>query len=157
MAQCPDRMADGRLFTNWRPRSSTQYYNMIANNMPDAYSYRQYMIQNANELIKRNAADAYMRTSCGPCDVPYDRGNMLPEMDQQVCDARKCTFRLTDPFGLGRSRLYDEEMNDQARASFIAAKEREQEWFRKNTAPIGGEQSQYGRYAIPGGGDIIKS
>ena len=130
---CPDRMSDARLFTNWRPRSSTQYY---ANNMPDSYAYRQYMTQNAEDMIKRNAAEAYMRTACSPCDTSYARGHMLPETDEQVCDARKCTFRMTNPFGLGRGRLYDEDMENAAKKAFLAAKEKEQQWF-KQSANVG--------------------
>lgn len=165
---CPEKMADGRLFTNWRPRSSTQYYNMITNNMPDAYAYRQYMTQNAEELIRKNAAEAYMRAACGPCDEDYDRGHMLPETDQQVCDSRKCTFRVSDPFGLGRSRLYDEGVENQAKQAFLAAKAKEREWFKQSAEccgtnleemqyfPVSGQiLGEYGRYAIPSGGSMM--
>jgi hypothetical protein len=165
---CPEKMEDGRLFTNWRPRSSTQYYNMVTNNMPDSYSYRQYMTQNAETLIKQNAAEAYMRAACGPCDNDYNAGHMLPETDEQVCDSRKCTFRTTDPFGLGRSRMYDQNMDDSAKKAFLEAKKREQEWFRNSAEccgtnleelqyyPIDGRVSQeYSRHAIPGGGTFM--
>jgi hypothetical protein len=141
---------------------------MITNNMPDAYTYRQYMTQNAEELIKKNASEAYMRAACGPCDEDYDRGHMMPEFDQQVCDSRKCTFRVTQPFGLGRSRLYTEEMENAAKKAFLEAKKKEQEWF-KNSAeccgtsleeaqyfPIGGNPMQeYGRFAVPSGASLM--
>ena len=163
---CPERMSDQRSFTDWRPRSSTQYMNMIANNMPDAYSYRQYMVQNGEELMKRNAAAAYMRMACGPCDgEDFDQGVMLPETDEQVCDARKCTFRTTNVLGLGRGRLYTEEDDNKAKQAFLAAKKKEQEWFKSKSEccgtkleeaqyfPISGQISQeYQRRAIPGGG-----
>jgi hypothetical protein len=126
------------------------------------------MTQNAEELIKHNAAEAYMRTACGPCDEPYDRGHMLPEQDEQVCDARKCTFRVTDPFGLGRSRMYDEDMEQKAKKAFLEAKAREQQWFKNKAEccgtnleemqyfPINGQvQQEYGRYAIPSGGMMM--
>ena len=166
---CPEKMSDsGRLFCDWRPRSSTQYYNMVSNNMPDSYSYRQYMTQNADDLIRKNAAEAYMRAACGPCDDNYDRGHMLPETDQQVCDSRKCTFRVTDPFGLGRGRLYDEDMDNAAKKAFLEAKAKEQAWF-KNSAeccgtnleelkyfPVGGQVKQdYSRHAVPSGGAFM--
>ncbi len=166
---CPERMSDQRAFTNYRPRSSTQYYNMIANNMPDAYAYRQYMTQNAEDLMKRNATEAYLRTACGPCDGnDFDVGVMLPEQDQQVCDARKCTFRVTQPFGLGRSRLYTDEMEDKAKQAFLEAKKKEQQWFAQKAEccgtsleeaqyfPISGQvQQEYGRFAVPGGGTFM--
>lgn len=166
---CPDKMEDGRLFTNWRPRSSTQYYNMISNNMPDSYAYRQYMTNNADQIIQHNAAEAYMRAACGPCDgSDFDRGVTLPELDQQECNSRTCTFRVTQPFGLGRQRLYDDEMDNIAKKAFLEAKKKEQEWF-KNSAeccgtnleelqyfPISGQvQQEYGRYAVPGGGAMM--
>ena len=162
---CPEKMQDGRLFTNWRPRSSTQYFNMIINNMPDAYTYRQYMTHNADEIIKKNAADAYMRAACGPCDDEYERGNMLPQTDEQVCDARKCTFRVTDPMGLGRGRLYDDDMESSAKAAFLEAKKKEQDWFKNKAECCGSKQEElqyfpidgrveqnYSRHAIPSGG-----
>lgn len=166
---CPERMSDGRLFTDHRTRSSTQYYNMITNNMPDAYSYRQYMTHNAEDLIKRNAAEAYVRAACGPCDEKgYDKGHMLPEIDRQECNSRSCTFRVTDPFGLGRGRAYDDEMENAAKKAFLEAKKKEQEWFKQTTEccgskleelqyyPIDGLVAQeYSRNAIPGGGAFM--
>lgn len=165
---CPDTMSDGRLFTNYRPRSSTQYFNMVMNQMPDAYSYRQYMTQNAEELIKRNAAEAYARAACGPCDNPYDRGHMLPEMDKQTCDARSCTFRTADPWGLGRGRMYSDDMEDEAKKSFLEAKKKEQEWFKGVSEccgtnleemqyfPVSGKvQQEYGRFAVPSGATLM--
>ena len=166
---CPERMSDGRIFTNNRPRSSTEYYNMVANHMPDAYTNRQYLIANADDLIKRNAAEAYARAACGPCDTPYERGHMLDEVEQQTCDARSCTFRVTDPMGLGRGR-YNENMESQAKAAFLQAKTKESEWFAQNSQccgtklenleyfPIGGGsqiQQEYGRYAVPSGATLM--
>lgn len=164
---CPPRMSDsGRLFCDHRPRSSTQYYNMITNNMPDAYTYRMYMINNGEQLIKRNAAEAYLRAACGPCDgKDFDQGIMLPETDQQQCDSRKCTFRVLDPNGLGRNRLYNDDMEDAAKKAFLEAKKKEQEWFKQSAEccgtkleelqyyPIDGKvMNEYGRYAVPSGG-----
>ena len=166
--ECPARMSDARMFTSWRPRSSTQYFNMVYNNMPDAYSYRQYMTQNAEELIKRNAAEAYLKAACGPCDDNYDRGHMLGENDQQVCNSRVCTFRTTDPFGLGRGRMYTDEMDGAAKKAFLEAKKKEQEWFKQKEGccganlddmlyfPIDGKvQSDYGRYSVPSGASLM--
>lgn len=168
--ECAARMADGRIYTNYRPRSSTQYFNMVYNNMPDAYSYRQYMTQNAEELIKRNAAEAYMRSACGPCDEDYDRGHMLGETDQQVCNSRVCTFRTTDPFGLGRGRMYTDEMDNAAKAAFLEAKKKEQEWFKQKGQccganldemlyyPINGEtKTDYDRLAVPSGANLMSA
>ena len=169
-SSCPAKMSDsGRVFTDYRPRSSTQYYNMVTNNMPDAYSYRQYMTHNADDLIKKNAAEAYMRTACGPCDgSDYDKGIMLPETDQQVCDARSCTFRITQPNGIGRSRLYNDDTEDKAKKAFLEAKEKEKTWFKNSSVccgtnleelqyfPIDGQVlQQYGRLSVPSGGTMM--
>lgn len=168
---CPIK-GDYRLFTDWRPRCSTQYFDMVKNKMPSALDYRMFLTQNAEDIIKSNAQMAYMKARCGPCvDSPsWDDGTMLRQFDSQKCDSRTCTFRINDPWGLGRERAYfDGDADKEFRKEFIAAKEKENEFFKQSAEccgtkeddlyyyPIdGGVEANLGRYAVPSGGVLMR-
>lgn len=168
---CPIR-GDYRLFTDWRPRCSTQYMDMINNNLPSSLEYRMFLTHNADELIKKNAIRAYMKARCGPCveNPDWNTGTMLPEFDSQECNSRTCSFRIADPMGLGRQRKYfDNGMDEELRKEFIKEKEKENEYFKKSSEccgtkndnlyyyPIDGEVSEkYSRFAVPSGGALMR-
>lgn len=174
---CPPRMADGRHFTDYRPRCFGQYLIKVdGGNIPSSYDYRMYLTRNAGDIMKKNAFDAYSTNKCGPCMEPYDEGTMMPERQKQECNSRTCTFDIDNPSGLGLGRqFYDRKMEEQFRKEFIAEKEKENQYF-KNTAncctspaedmmyyPIDGMvKNNYERYSTPGGGvplsggDILK-
>jgi hypothetical protein len=122
---CPIK-GDYRLFTDWRPRCAQQYWNMIEDNLPSSLDQRMYLTHNANELMSKNAKDAYLKANCGPCfDNPtWNDGTMLREFDTQKCNLRTCSFSLNDASGLGRQRFYAPQ-GDLDKA-FIAEKEKEQ-------------------------------
>lgn len=167
---CPVK-GDYRLFTDWRPRCSTQYYDMVRNKLPTALDYRMFLTHNADEIIESNALKAYMKASCGPCvDNPsWDQGTMLPEFERQKCDSRTCTFGVNDPYGLGRGRqYYDEEYEKEMRKEFLIQKEKENAFFKETAQccgtvidnlkyyPIdGGVQQEYSRLAVPSGGALM--
>lgn len=149
---CPVK-GDYRLFTDWRPRCSTQYYDMITNQLPDALTYRMYLTHNAEELITRNAKTAYLKASCGPCvDNPnWNTGTMLPELDKQTCNARSCSFRPNDPWGLGRGREYfSDDFDKKVREEFIKQKEKENEFFKSATNCCGTKTDELYYYPIDG-------
>lgn len=162
MSQCPPRMADGRNFTDYRPRCFQQY--MVDDKLMSSFEQRMFLTRNAEELMKKNAAVAYTQNRCGPCVEPYDQGTMLPEQVKQSCNAKTCTFAVSDPYGLGVGREYILSEEDKAfRAKFIAEKEKEQAAFKSEADikphsidpeyfPIGGMlTTQYDRYAVPSG------
>lgn len=105
---CPARMSDGRLFTDYRPRC-----DQIADLMPAAatdksginsYEFRMHLTAQAEEVMRRNMMWAYEAAACGPCDHAQP-GTMLPEQALQRCDASACTFEPsghTGGLGLGR-------------------------------------------------------
>jgi hypothetical protein len=168
---CPVK-GDYRLFTDWRPRCSTQYYDMITNQLPSSLDYRMYLTHNASDIMQGNALSAYMKSSCGPCvDNPsWNDGTMLKQFDSQQCNTRTCTFKVSDPWGLGRERqYYDDDMGKKMRAKFIQEKEKENELFKKTSEccgtkednlayyPIdGGVQEDYARYSVPSGGTLMR-
>lgn len=117
---CAPMMADGRNFTDYRPRCVT---NFPLDNMPgSSYEYRQYLIKNASEIIKQNKQTAYKENMCGPCVSPYNQGTMLPEQSIMKCNGSTCSVTLNNPNGIGLGRQYGETNN----AEFIAVKEAEQ-------------------------------
>jgi len=161
-ANCPPRMADGRNFTDYRPRCFQQY--VVDKKLMNSFDQRMYLTQNAEYLMKKNATTAYLQNRCGPCEEPYDVGTMLPERVQQVCDANSCTFNITDPYGLGLGRQYIMTDEDQAfHDKFLAEKAVEQQFFKsRNISPYnldpqfypidGVTNTSYDRFAVPSQG-----
>lgn len=126
---CPPRMADGRLFTDYRPRCDINYtFNGMDSKMSmNSYAYRQFLISNANKLMSSQRASTYSAAVCGPCMEPYDQGTMLSEQSVMKCDASTCTVTGKDPRGLGLGRDYGStEADATMRASFLQGKAQEQ-------------------------------
>ncbi len=159
---CPPRMADGRHFTDYRPRCYSQY--MVGDKPMSSFEQRIYLTENAADIMMKNAAAAYVANRCGPCEEPFDQGTMLPEKVKQVCDSRTCTYAMNDPYGLGLGRQYimsDEEQ--QFKAKFLAEKEKEQSYFKSEAVgswdkdpmyyPVtgGSTTTAYDRFAVPSG------
>lgn len=167
---CPARMSDsGRNFTNYKSRCYTEYISECGQQVPSSYDYRQFLIHNANDIISKNAANAYINNRCGPCMNPYDKNTQLDELSKQVCNARTCTFKGNDPYGLGLGRQFysdqDQEKLDQA---YNEENKKYNAMFNKTAEccgtskedlyyyPINGEvKNDYDRYAIPGGGKLM--
>lgn len=163
---CPPRMADGRHFTDYRPRCYGQYILKNQNEIPSSFDYRMYLTRNASDIMKKNAFDAYMTNRCGPCMEPYDVGTMVPEHEKQQCNSRTCSFAPHDENGLGLGRQYHDAKAEEAfRAEFIKAKEKESEYFKSSANccttenddmfyyPIDGMvKTEYDRLSVPGGG-----
>jgi hypothetical protein len=104
---CPPRMADGRLFTDYRPQcvQSLQYREDA---MQSSHDYRQYMIQHGISIINQERDQAAKKAECGPCVLPYHLGTMAPEADQWVCNKQTCKRVATGMGGMaiGTGRSY---------------------------------------------------
>lgn len=160
---CAPMMADGRNFTDYRPRCVA---NFPVENMPaSSYEYRQFLIKNASELMKQNKQIAYKANVCGPCVSPYNQGTMLPEQSIMTCNESTCSVVLNNPNGVGLGRRYGESMHN---AEFIAAKEVEQEMIDNmenccatraddmNYYPVDYDTSSYEyRTSFPSGGHAM--
>lgn len=48
---CPARMSDGRIFTNWVADERINYYIQSANNIYDSTEYRLFLQSNADKLM----------------------------------------------------------------------------------------------------------
>lgn len=163
---CPPRMADGRHFTDYRPRCAQQYQDKINNKLMSSFEHRMYLMQNAEAIMKQNAADSYSTNKCGPCVEPYDQGTMLPELEKQICNERTCSFGVSDPYGLGLGRQYHtQERETSFKQKFIAEKEKETAFFKQNAQccgtinddiqyfPVDGlVEKEYPRATVPSGG-----
>ena len=135
-SDCPPRMADGRIFTDYRPRCDLNYSIPGSSDRTmmgsSSYTYRQYLIQNADQLMAGQRAWIYGSAVCGPCVRPYDVGTMLPEQTVVKCDARVCTRETNDPSGLGQGRVYGATPDAAAaRSAFLERKESEQRALSK--------------------------
>lgn len=162
-SNCPPLMADGRHFTDYRPRCFSQYLVTPNGNFPSSFDYRMYLTRNADGIMKKNALDAYRTNVCGPCVEPYNIGTMLPEKTVQSCNTRTCTFNKNDPNGLGLGRFFGDK--DTTRTEFLQQKKAESDFFKSKDNccapaidnlylyPIDGvTRNNYERYSVPGGG-----
>lgn len=107
---CPPRMADGRLFTDYRSRCDINFMTMTGTTTipKDSYTYRQYLISHADDLIAEARKNAYIVAACAPCVHP---STMLPEKISEICDTHTC-IRVPGPDpldGLGTGRIYGGE------------------------------------------------
>ncbi len=132
---CPPRMADGRMFTDYRPRCIANFAaaggaDVEGNyDLPSSYEYRQYLIKNGSDIMMNNRQQAYQNNACGPCKNPYNEGTMLSEQNTVKCDASKCSFYQKDAGGLGTGRQYDTDTASSSAATqarFLKMKEQEQ-------------------------------
>ena len=83
---CPVRMSDGRMFTDYRPKSVVPV------------SDRLYMINNASEIMQQNMMAAVNESSCIP-NVALK--SSVPNRTMQACNENTCVFSEVDPNGLG--------------------------------------------------------
>ena len=71
---CPARMDDGRTFTDYR--SSSQVDDMIrySNNVMSSYEYRQFLINNADNIMNINNQYIFNKVGCESCNsetIPF--------------------------------------------------------------------------------------
>ena len=81
-------MADGRMFTDYRPRCDANLQFQAP--MSGSHDYRQFLIANGQRIIDEDRAAAAATALCTPCVQPYDQGTMAPEVDRFVCDKVSC-------------------------------------------------------------------
>lgn len=103
--QCPNRMADGRHFTDYRPRCNSM---LPPTRKPmSSFELRQYLTHNAVNLMDASRAQAMRVNACAECPRKTADGTMLPEQYRTVCDQRTCATAPASKCGLGTGRAYD--------------------------------------------------
>lgn len=122
---CPPLMADGRHFTDYRPRCDINYLYPRDQAM-SSYDYRMYLVHNADKLMADDRDKAYRKNVCGPCVEPYEVGTMLPEQTMIECNTNSCRFLVNNPNGLGMGRKYTTTADpEKARQAFYDLKKQE--------------------------------
>jgi hypothetical protein len=109
--------------------------NFIMGNEPlNSFEFRQYLINNAENIMKDNSITSYKENMCGPCVDPYDQGTVLPDQYVQSCNKNTCKFVINDQNGLGLGRGYgvSQESTD-IKNEFLKNKENEQLFYKQNT------------------------
>ena len=106
---CPPRMADGRHFTDYRPSCHINNIIRTGNNVLNSFQYRNFLTNNAVELMDLNRNYACEKNCCGPCKEPYHSVNTLPEVNKVKCNAQNCELVGFDPNGLGQGRIFNDE------------------------------------------------
>jgi hypothetical protein len=107
---CPTRMADGRAFTDYRPRCAVngELFSQItsANLVNSSYESRMFLQHNADQYMdyERNKAINTL-IPCAPCNRSFsDPGTMLDERYIVRCNGVTCTREEVNPMGLGDGR-----------------------------------------------------
>ena len=99
----PARMADGRIFTDYRA-------NCVLNNSlsqgKNSFEYRYFLTHNGTDLEKQNTLQLEKDVKCTSCDAQ----TVLPVKTVQNCNAGICNIQMNDPNGLGldRSNTYQQ-------------------------------------------------
>lgn len=99
--KCPPRMADGRAFTDYRPRCDLHSINTFAQQGIESYKQRMYMTNNAQDIMKQNMLDAFNNNTCiqnEPVDTVY------PHSYSQECNRNTCNFAPVQSDGVGLVR-----------------------------------------------------
>jgi hypothetical protein len=95
---CPALMSDGRTFTDYRPRCMVNDQIKKANQLTNSYDFRQFLIHNAESLMKANQQYAIQKVSCKPCTFAT---NTLNSQTNCQLDIQSSTCGVVDPRGLG--------------------------------------------------------
>lgn len=108
---CPSKMADGRAFTDYRPRCNI-FYDIVENTNKEGFvsshESRMYLQRNAEKEMERQRYEAIKNLApCAPCKRPLDdMGTMLPEKYIVKCNEITCKKELFNEKGLGDGRNY---------------------------------------------------
>ena len=72
---CPARMDDGRLFTDYRPSTTVDDMIRFSNNVMSSYDYKQFLIHNATNIIIVNRQYIEDKANCSDCTakkIPFE-------------------------------------------------------------------------------------
>ena len=106
---CPPRMSDGRQFTDYRPNCYLNNVIKTDNSITSSFDYRNFLKDNAEELMEINREYSCKMNCCGPCGEDVEEeftSTMLPEQFKQVTNNKTAEYVLNDNKGLGLGRSY---------------------------------------------------
>lgn len=94
---CPALMSDGRAFTDYRPSNYVNDLIRINNKVYDSYQYRQFLINNAENIINDNNKYNVLKNGCNQCEY-----NVIPNETKCVYNKKYglCVPNSCDGLGL---------------------------------------------------------
>ncbi len=112
-SMCPSRMADGRAFTDYRPRCAVnaELMQMVggAGLMKSSYDSRIFLQRNAEKVIDQERTKAVERLiPCAPCKRSFNESDSIEAPTRYVvrCNNVTCDRVEVNPNGIGDGRNY---------------------------------------------------
>jgi len=155
------RMADGRIFTDYRPNHEINRHIINNNKIENVHNFRMFLSRNADEIMKRNKEYIFLKSGVFDCKKPFKTGTMLQEKTRVVCDPHNCKRVVVNENGHGEGREYVTNPPN----SILDPLE-EPEVKLNNVCATSGQSMNYYpidrtiydsrlRGAIPGGGELL--
>lgn len=104
---CPPRMSDGRHFTDYRPSSYVNDLIRYSNNVMSNFEYKQFLIDNAEELINLNNKYTYQKNGCSPCNAENIQNQTNCVLNQSTS---KCLVNNENGLGIGYTTEFNKEI-----------------------------------------------
>jgi|TARA_Y100000389_G_scaffold133164_1_gene130650 hypothetical protein len=103
---CPVRMSDGRIITDYRPKSTVNYElieEVAQHNLPkSSYETRMYLQSNASTIMENETKKSFENLMpYKKCKGSVESNTELPQKYIVSCDAVSCSKKLFDQNGLG--------------------------------------------------------
>jgi len=113
---CPARMDDGRTFTDYRPSNTVDDMIRYSNNVMSSYEYRQFLINNANNIMNVNnqyTVDKVSMSNCTAPEMPF----------KTVCDVNKQYSKCapTNLNGIGIQNVVNQNVINQSLNEYFAS------------------------------------
>jgi hypothetical protein len=158
----PSRMADGRLFTDYRPNIEMNRYIESGNKIKNTQDYRVFLSRNGEKIIEKNKEYIFLKNGQNNCMKPYHIGTMLPEQSRVVCDQHTCKVVTVDENGIGQGREYVTDATNPLLSPLMKPDMKLDNnacvspFDSFNYYPIIDNYEVKTRSAVPFGGDILK-
>jgi hypothetical protein len=105
---CPARMDDGRIFTDYRSTYSVDDMIRYSNNVMGSYDYRQFLIHNGENIMQINKNYTKNKAECNSCDVIEVPFNKVCDINKQYS---KCNIVNPDGIGNYNNVINEDNMN----------------------------------------------
>jgi len=113
---CPARMDDGRTFTDYRSNNTVDDMIRYSNNVMSSYEYRQFLINNANNIMNVNTQytnDKLSMSNCTAPEIPF----------KTICDVNKqySNCSTNDLNGIGIQNVVDKNVVNKSLNEYFAS------------------------------------
>ena len=93
---CPAMMADGRIFTDYRPNTYVNDLIRVSNNINSSYDYRQFLMHNARNIMEVNNKYTTKKIQCEGVQGVY-----IPNKTVCVVNDINSKCQVVDERGMG--------------------------------------------------------